>query len=253
MKNKNIWMAVVNRKDRVVFAKGVQSQRQAETAIVKYLQKNEEFHGKDFGEACFWIGEKDLRLDLQVFEMKAKDFRDVQLSAGLLIEPPPKEKGLYRVVYEIDVTAPDKVKAAEDTWEMMQAKDALDPVLTVLDHKGNQTKLDLIDILEFSKITSGFVVQKYRKDSDGKFQCIWQEFVAGDDVQFENSKGDSIDQPNHDYQQFNMTLLSTGLIVNYIMEVLKTLNVGGAQSRQFAGEIRILDALVKELVRTLKD
>ena len=30
--------------------------------------------GKDFGDACFWIGENDIRLDLQVFEMETKDF-----------------------------------------------------------------------------------------------------------------------------------------------------------------------------------
>ena len=143
MKNKNIWMAVVNRKDRVVFAKGVQSQRQAETAIVKYLQKNEEFDGKDFGEACFWIGEKDLRLDLQVFEMEARDFRDVQLSAGLLIEPPPKEKDLYRVVYAIDVYACSPLDAAQKTHLIMTDPDSVAPVLEMINQKGKITKIDL--------------------------------------------------------------------------------------------------------------
>ena len=103
MKNKKIYMAVVNHKDTVVFAKGCLSRRQAELAIVKYLQRNEEFDGKDYGEACFWIGEKDLQLDLQVFEMEAKDFDNIQLSNGLLIKPPPKEKDLYRVIYECHV------------------------------------------------------------------------------------------------------------------------------------------------------
>ena len=247
MKNKNIYMAVVNHKDTVVFAKGCLSKQQAELAIVKYLQRNEEFDGRNFGEACFWIGEKDLRLDLQVFEMEAKDFNGIKLQDGLLVELPPKEKGLYRVVYEIDVCAPNETEAAEETWKMMRADDALDPVLTVMDHKGNQTELDLSHILEFIKTTVGFVSQRFRKDDHGRFKCIFHEFVAGDDVQFENNKGETIEPPDHDYQQFNMTLMSSDRIVYCIKEVLETLNVGGEQSRQFAREIELLNTLLKSL------
>lgn len=43
------------------------------------------------------------------------------------------------------------------------------------------------------KITYGFVVQTF--DDDGK--CTDQEFVAGEDVDFENEHGDYIDEdPN---------------------------------------------------------
>ena len=59
MKKKKFWMAVVNDRDTVVFAKGLRSQRNAESSIVKYLRKNQEFEGTDFGDACFWIGEND--------------------------------------------------------------------------------------------------------------------------------------------------------------------------------------------------
>ena len=249
MKKQSIWMAVVNADDSVAFSKGCSSQRKAENAIVEYLRKNEAFDAKDFGDACFWIGENDLRLDLQVFEMKAKDFDSIQLQDGLLIEPPPKEKGLFRVVYAIDVNATNKAQAAEESWKMMRAKDAYDPVLNIIDAKGNQTKLDLSDILEFSKITPGFVTQRYRKDSDGKYQCLWQEFTAGDDVQHENSKGQTVKPTNYDYQEFNMTLLSEGKIIYTVQEVLRALNVGGEQSRQFAEEIKILDTLLKKLIR----
>ena len=155
MKKKSVWMAVVNYRDTVVFAKGCHSQRKAESAIVEYLQKNEEFDGKNFGEACFWIGEKDLRFDLQVFEMQASDFNDVDLQAGLLIDLPLKDR--------------------HDT---------------------------------FTKITIGFVVQTFEKNTCDKFICTGQEFIAGDQVDYEDAAGNSINPPAHEYQQFNMTLIS---------------------------------------------
>ena len=146
MKNKNIWMAVVNHTDTVVFAKGCQSQQKAEMAIVEYLQKNEKFDGKDFGEACFWIGEKDLRLDLQIFEMEAKEFNDIELQAGLLIDPPPKDSGEenpYRVVYIIDVLAADPNGAAETAHRVMTDPDSLAPVLNIIDESGKSVVIDL--------------------------------------------------------------------------------------------------------------
>ena len=57
------------------------------------------------------------------------------------IPPPPKDIGeepLFRVVYEIDVNASDERQAAEQAWQMMQAEDAFDPVLMVLDAQGKQ-------------------------------------------------------------------------------------------------------------------
>ena len=242
-------MAVILDNTNVVFSKASASKQKSKAATVRYLQQNMNFDGDSIEEACSWIGDNNLRLDLMVFEMEMKDFSDIQSQTGLLIEPPLKDKNLYRVIYTIDVYGSDNVKAAEEAWGMMRGKDAYDPVLTLIDFNGNQTTLDLFDVLEFSKITPGFVVQRYRKGSDGKFQCLWQEFIDGDDVQYENSKGQTVKPPNYDYQEFNMTLLSEGKIVYIIREVLKTLNVGGEQSRQFAEEIKILDTLLKKLIR----
>ena len=143
MKKKKIWMALVNERDTVVFAKGVQSQRKAESTIVRYLRKNEDFDGTDFGDACFWIGENDLRLDLMVFEMGFDDFKDVQLQAGLLIDPPPEEKDLYRVVYVIDVSADTVLTAARLVHRIMTDPDSLAPVLEVIDKEGKIRKIDL--------------------------------------------------------------------------------------------------------------
>ncbi len=173
--------------------------------------------------------------------MSSKDYR---------IEPPPKDSGaepLFRVVYAIDVNAADERKAAEQAWQMMRAKDAFDPILMVLDSEGKQTKLDLSEYLEFNKVTTGFVVQKYCKDDTGKSRCIHQEFIAGDDVQYENVRDETIEAPEHDYQQFNMTLISSSQIIDRLGDVLTSIDVGGEQSRQFAHEIKVLDELLRDL------
>ena len=179
--------------------------------------------------------------------MSNKDYR---------ITPPPKDTGrepLFRVVYAIDVNASDEQKAAEQAWQMMQAKDALDPILMVLDSEGKQTMFDLSEYLEFNKITTGFVIQKFRKDNIGKFRCTHQEFIAGDDVQFENIKGDPIEAPEHEYQQFNMALLSSSQIIDRLGDVITSIDVGGEQSRQFAHEIKILNRLLRDLGWVQKD
>ena len=66
--------------------------------------------------------------------MSSKDF---------VIEPPPKEKDLYRVVYVIDVSADSSLDAAKKTYEIMTDSDSLAPVLEVVDQSGKVTKLDL--------------------------------------------------------------------------------------------------------------
>jgi len=172
--------------------------------------------------------------------MSGKDYR---------ITPPPKERGekpLYRVVYSIDVGADNERKAAEAAWQMMRAEDAFAPVLVVIDSEGKQTKFDLSELFAFNKVTVGFVVQRYRRNNKGRFRCIDQEFVAGDDVQFENTKGEPLEQPDHEYQPFNMLLLSKQQIIDRLGDVLTSIDVGGEQSRQFAHEIKILDKLLRD-------
>ena len=169
---------------------------------------------------------------------------------GYNIDPPPKENGdepLFRVVYSIDVGASDAKQAALTALEMIRAKYTCDPVLVVLDGEGKQTTLDLSAIDEFSKITTGFVCQKYRKDKSGKFVCIHQEFIAGDDVQFENAKGEPIEAPLYQYQLFNMTMLSSDEIIERLYDVLTSIDARGEQSRQFAREIKIMGELLRDL------
>ena len=106
---------------------------------------------------------------------------------------------------------------------------------------------------KFTKITVGFVTQSYEKNAAGKFICTGQEFIAGDDVQFETLKGDSIEVPEHEYQPFNMTLVSRDEIIDRLGDVLTSIDVGGEQSRQFAHEIKILEGLLRDLGWRPKD
>lgn len=144
MKQKPISMAVVNHTDKVVFCRACQSEYRAQKAIVEYLRQNENFDGKKFDEAVFWIGEKDLRLDLIVFAMQPEDFTEVRDRLALFrSDLPLKENGMYRVIYEIDVGASSAIEAAKTVHEIMNDSDSLPPVLDVIDSKGNKIRIDL--------------------------------------------------------------------------------------------------------------
>ena len=108
-------------------------------------------------------------------------------------------------------------------------------------------KIDKGKAAEFNKITTGFTIQRFGKDSSGKFVCIEQEFIAGDDVQFEDIQGSPIEALQHRYQPFNMTLLSITEITDRLCDILAGIDTGGEQSRQFSTEIAALKALLKDL------
>ncbi len=59
---------------------------------------------------------------------------------------------------------------------------------------------------KFNKITVGFVIQTFEESTAGEFTCAKQEFIAGDQVDYEDPNGNPIDLPEHPYQQFNMIL-----------------------------------------------
>jgi len=59
---------------------------------------------------------------------------------------------------------------------------------------------------KFNKITVGFVIQTFEKNAAGKFVCTKQEFIAGDQVDYEDAEGNPITPPEHPYQQFRMIL-----------------------------------------------
>jgi len=59
---------------------------------------------------------------------------------------------------------------------------------------------------KFNKITVGFVIQTFEKNTAGKFICTKQEFIAGDQVDYEDEEGNPITPPENPYQQFKMIL-----------------------------------------------
>lgn len=59
---------------------------------------------------------------------------------------------------------------------------------------------------KFSKITVGFVVQTFEKNTTGKFVCTCQEFIAGDQCDYEDVEGNPIGPPDHEYQPYTMIL-----------------------------------------------
>ena len=65
------------------------------------------------------------------------------ISKIFIIEPPPKEKDLYRVGYVVDVNADSPLDAAKMTERIMTNPDSLAPVLEVVDQGDKVTKIDL--------------------------------------------------------------------------------------------------------------
>jgi hypothetical protein len=144
MKQQKIWMALVTDDDEVVFSCACPSERKAEKAIVAHLRKEQDFDGKDINEACLWIGDNNLRLNMMIFEMTPDDFKPVWDRLALFrSDLPLKDKGLYRVIYEIDVGADSAAEAAKTVHEIMTDRDSLPPVLDVIDNKGNKIRIDL--------------------------------------------------------------------------------------------------------------
>ena len=103
----------------------------------------------------------------------------------------------------------------------------------------------------FTKTTVGFVAQTFEKNDEGRFVCTHQEFIAGDQCDYEDAKGNPIERQAYEYQPYDMTLRGAAQsettdaatlkrAFEAIEEVLESLDVGGEQSRQFAGEIKIL-------------
>jgi len=63
----------------------------------------------------------------------------------------------------------------------------------------------------FAKITVGFVTQTFEKNDKGWFVCTAQEFIAGDQCDYEDAEGNPIEPPDYEYQPYNMTLESKGV------------------------------------------
>jgi hypothetical protein len=60
----------------------------------------------------------------------------------------------------------------------------------------------------FTKITVGFVTQTFEKNDKGRFVCTRQEFIAGDQCDYEDAEGNTVEPPDYEYQPYNMLLRS---------------------------------------------
>ena len=93
---------------------------------------------------------------------------------------------------------------------------------------------------KFTKITVGFVTQVFEEDDKGRFVCTDQQFIAGDQCDYEDAQGNPIEPQEHQYQPFNMTMLSKDEIIARLDDVLISIDAGGEQSKRFADGIKIL-------------
>jgi hypothetical protein len=240
-------MAFLAEKNSIALCKLYTEIQQAQAAIVVYLQRYRSFAGSHISEVADWIRDHDLAMTAEVYPMDPASLCDTTI--GLMIGPPSHGDHYYRVVYETECYSRDGVDAAQAAWKAIRAKDAPDPALTLIDSQGTVTHVDLANVHAFNKITPGFVTQRYRKDDDGLYRCCWQEFTAGDEVQYERPDGERIDPPNYDYQEYNMILESEGGILLGLRRVLQALDVGGEPSRQYADQIKTLKSLIQTLTR----
>lgn len=66
----------------------------------------------------------------------------------------------------------------------------------------------------FTKITHGYVAQKYGFNEESRLSCTGQEFIAGDaDYEDVNENPIEIDTTKEDYQPFEMVQPNTEIIV----------------------------------------
>ena len=93
----------------------------------------------------------------------------------------------------------------------------------------------------FTKITVGFVTQTFEKNDKGRFVCAAQEFIAGDQCDYEDAEGNPIEPPDYEYQPYNMTLESKGVGEAIEAEAAGEDQIGQLKRRhQIVQQLRVL-------------
>lgn len=93
----------------------------------------------------------------------------------------------------------------------------------------------------FTKITVGFVAQAFEKNDKGRFVCTAQEFIAGDQCDYEDTEGNPIEPPDYEYQPYNMTLESKGVGEAIEAEAAGEDQIGQLKRRhQIVQQLRVL-------------
>ena len=108
----------------------------------------------------------------------------------------------YQGTIQIEVQAQDENEARcllADAFNRKVTQEHVEDNITVTDVANTPST--------FKKITVGFVVQTYIKNQHTKeAKCVDQEFIAGDQCDFEDMEGETIDIQPHIYQPYNMVL-----------------------------------------------
>ena len=91
---------------------------------------------------------------------------------------------------------------------------------------------------KFTKITIGFVAQTFEKNDKGRFVCTRQEFIAGDQCDYEDAEGNPIEPTDYEYQPYNMTLES-----KRVGEAIEAEAAGEDQIDQFKRRHQIVQQL----------
>jgi hypothetical protein len=154
---KKVWVLAVAFSGTVVHGGAFSRRSQAVQGLAEYLRANEGYSGPaEMPSICAWLAEHDERLSIEIFPaslglspqetVEQTHGKRMVPSQGLTVAPPPKEKGpepLYRVVYVIDVNAPNPQQAAERVYEIMKDPQSMRPVLEALEPSGRCTRVDL--------------------------------------------------------------------------------------------------------------
>lgn len=146
-RHKEVWVLIVMDKSTVVHIHAYDSKFRAQKEMLEYLRNHHGYDGQDgVAEARNWIAGHRGALRVEICSMKMDYSAAISPLMGLIIAPPPEEKGdepLFRVVYVIDVNAASVHEAAEYTHLIMSEPSSLPPVLHIINHKGETTTVDL--------------------------------------------------------------------------------------------------------------
>lgn len=66
----------------------------------------------------------------------------------------------------------------------------------------------------FIKRTTGDVIQKFERNSSGKFVCVSQEFFCSDLCEYVDDNGDLIDPPDYEYQSYDMVVENDNKLIS---------------------------------------
>jgi hypothetical protein len=212
--------------------------------------------------------------------MKIEDYRK-----GL----PPKEEGaepLFRIVYMIDVNAPNPQAAAEYAYKLMADPESMRPVLDIIDDKGCVVRIDMSEDVYCT--AAEYIANQSRKIFTGPMngglwnaRCMDASILSkkqGNKAAYESllkfGEQYSMVLPASDQEKWN-TIKSEAsamlkrrlcryefskagmkqkkqpckkckVLIQACEYILNCLNVGGEQSRQFAQEISYLSKVLRE-------